>query len=55
MGKISGKPGPDPRPPVQKEALEPFGGPRRPPLEELTHRQEGTYEEALENLRELQK
>jgi hypothetical protein len=39
MGKVSGKPGPDPRIPIQGVAVRPFGGPSRPPLKELTKRE----------------
>jgi hypothetical protein len=54
MGKMSGKPGPDPRSRIQQVSLSPFGGPHRPPLEELTDRQEDAYEQALEDLGELE-
>ena len=44
MGKITGKPGPDPRSPAEKKALQPipggpsFGGPHRPATKEVMER-----------------
>jgi hypothetical protein len=50
MGRKTGKPGPDPRSDFEKEALRlpsstSFGGPSRPPIDEVKRRDEKAYED----------
>ena len=57
MGRISGKPGPDPRSDLEKAALHPFpngpsfGGPHRPPLDEVKSREEQAIEDFGDKIR----
>jgi hypothetical protein len=57
MGRKSGKPGPDPRNELEKAALRPFpksssfGGPHRPPLDEVKSREEQTLEDFFDEVR----
>jgi len=57
MGRKSGKPGTDPRSELEKAALRPFpngpsfGGPHRPPLDEVKSRDEQALEDFLDEVR----
>jgi hypothetical protein len=57
MGRKSGKPGPDPRNELEKATLRPFpegpsfGGPHRPPLDEVISREEQALEDFFDEVR----